>query len=336
MAVENIANRNSNNYNLIRLILALIVAFGHGALIFKLPIYFDLFKIPSVGLFFFISGIFVSQSLLKSRSIKSFLFKRIARIYPAAWFVILFSIVVLGFLTTTCSSSYFFSSGETWRYILENAILFKMEFFHSCIFIGSPLSNQVNASLWSLQYEVVAYVTLLIIGIIGLTKKPKWLLTGVIIIVLLGTWLQLGLTSWSMGNVYFVGLVMATFFLLGVFAFYSKKVIELKPLLVLCCILGLVILYFIPVFSFLMIPSYCYLTLFIGSKMKPLKWSWIKRNDISYGVYLLHFPLFQFFRSLELDVGYGFTLGLMTTILIAIFSWKIIEQPSMRWVRIKS
>ena len=285
MAVINIANRHTNNFNLVRLALALIVAFGHGALIFQIPMYFDWLKIPAVGIFFFLSGIFVSQSFERSPSIKSFLLKRVARIYPAAWFVILCSIFIFGWLQTSCSSTEYFTSSETWRYILENATLFKMEFFHTCLFFSSPLVNQVNASLWSLQYEVIAYTLLLIAGIIGVIKYPRHLIFVVLCLMLVGTLIQHDLVSWRIGNGWLVGMVMAVFFMLGVIVYFERFELPLKPIYLILSIVGLIVLSMVPILSFLTIPLYCYIALYLGSKLKLPKWNWVQHNDISYGIY---------------------------------------------------
>lgn len=335
MAVENIADRGSNNYNLVRLVLAWIVAVGHGALILELPIYYDLFKIPAVGIFFFISGIFVSLSLENSASVKLFVLKRIARIYPAAWFTILCAVFLFGLLSSTCSFLNLISSRETWHYLLDNALLFKMEFYHSCLFAKSPLTHQVNASLWSLQYEVIAYTGLLFLGVVGFIKYPKWILAGIVGLLIVGTLVQFDIIDLALSNFVFVGIVMSTFFLFGVYAYFAKFIIKLNWSLFLTSILVLIVLNFIPELHVFTIPFYCYLALFIGSKLKLPKWNWIKNNDISYGVYLLHFPIFQFFQSLPWSSIAAFSVALIVTFLLALFSWKLIEQPSMRWIRAK-
>ena len=335
MALQNIAVRRSNNYNLIRLILALIVAFGHGAVIFDLPLYLDLLKIPAVGLFFFISGIFVSQSLVHSSSKRSFIKKRVARIYPAAWFVILLSIFVLGIFTTSCEWKSYLSSQQTFAYLLENATLFRMEFFHDCLFDASPLSNQVNASLWSLQYEVVAYSGLMIIGIFGLTKRRAWLniiLIGLIMIHILSDFRLLPI---RIPGFIQTGLVMGTFFMLGVTAYFTPFEIKLKWSIAIICVISLLVLTVVPGLQVLTIPLYCYLILFIGSGIELPKIDFIQRNDLSYGIYLIHFPVFQSVQSASMSPIISFGIGLFVMVVVAYISWKFIEYPSIRFAREK-
>lgn len=57
----------------------------------------------------------------------------------------------------------------------------------------------------------------------------------------------------------------------------------------------------------------------------------LKRNDISYGVYLFHMPII----NLTLFLGYSndpylFFWVLLATILTAIISWKLVEQPALK------
>src|SRR5690606_19253145 len=66
--------------------------------------------------FFVISGYLIYQSLERSSSVKSYLKKRIRRVFPALFVVVFLATFVLGSLRTTLPLSQYLSSSSTWLY----------------------------------------------------------------------------------------------------------------------------------------------------------------------------------------------------------------------------
>jgi len=56
----------------------------------------------------------------------------------------------------------------------------------------------------------------------------------------------------------------------------------------------------------------------------------LKRNDVSYGIYIYHMPIFNCIISLGLIGNLGLLSGLLLTVLFAIFSWQFIEKPFLQ------
>ena len=56
----------------------------------------------------------------------------------------------------------------------------------------------------------------------------------------------------------------------------------------------------------------------------------IKRNDISYGVYIYHMPVVNFIMVIGHEGGNGLALALISTIIIAVLSWFIVERPILK------
>ena len=63
------------------------------------------------------------------------------------------------------------------------------------------------------------------------------------------------------------------------------------------------------------------------------------QNDVSYGIYLYHFPIFQIIYNYQIykgdDTNYIITIPIVFAIsmLFAIFSWNLIEKPSIDFAR---
>ena len=60
----------------------------------------------------------------------------------------------------------------------------------------------------------------------------------------------------------------------------------------------------------------------------------LRRNDISYGVYLYHMPVVNLLLALGLGGTVGsLLLAMAATILLALFSWVVVEKPALRLKR---
>src|SRR5690348_2467458 len=101
-----IASGRQNNFQLLRLIAAVMVVEAHSHYLLyddsKEAYYNQPFHISYLGLpsFFFLSGLLVTQSLYHSASWKRFLWKRILRIYPAACLSVLAAALIMGPIIT--------------------------------------------------------------------------------------------------------------------------------------------------------------------------------------------------------------------------------------------
>ena len=117
---------HKNNYNLLRLIGAILVIVSHSFDLVQSeylePIaYFskDKLECSGVGLtiFFFISGYFVTGSAVMSNSKSEFILKRIRRIYPALIGFVLISVFIAGPLLTILPLNVYYSENDTWQYL---------------------------------------------------------------------------------------------------------------------------------------------------------------------------------------------------------------------------
>lgn len=119
MLLENILKKGNNNLDLFRLIAACMVIFGHAYAL--LPGYgadpigkllgFDYSGSLAVKIFFFISGMLVTSSLLQKRSISQYVSARFFRIWPALIVVLLITTFILGpFFYNIANLGLFFQS----------------------------------------------------------------------------------------------------------------------------------------------------------------------------------------------------------------------------------
>jgi peptidoglycan/LPS O-acetylase OafA/YrhL len=152
--------RRENSLDLIRLISASLVILGHSYAIvgsgaepmarWNGSVYSGLF---ALHVFFFISGLLVTNSFLHKPDIVRWMFSRILRIIPALCVCLILTTFVLGPLATTLPVRQYLTDHGTWDYFLGNLFLLNTRFLLPGVFAGN-VDKAVNGPLWSLYLEV--------------------------------------------------------------------------------------------------------------------------------------------------------------------------------------
>ncbi|MBN9382549.1 MAG: acyltransferase [Chitinophagaceae bacterium] len=328
-----IASDKQNNFQLLRLIAAVMVMENHSHLLLydkTRDAYNSLyFHISHLGLpsFFFLSGLLVTQSLDHSSSWKHFLWKRILRIYPAACLSVLAAALIMGPVVTTLPLKEYFLSPLLYRYLatcslLHISFLLPGVFSHSVL--GSPA---VNASLWTVSMELKLYIGLLLTWQIPVVWRKRLWPPLIIAAIVCYTWkvqyIPVFYRPWFTFGVQFLS---------GTLCYhYKDKIIIpsygmiLIPLLILFSIWLHIWLYT----AYLLIPA---LVICAGAFAVP----WIKKitpkPDLSYGIYVFAFPVQQLVANYLHPAGplQMLTLSLIAVCPLAILSWYAVEKKALQ------
>lgn len=328
-----------NNFNLLRMVGALTIMFAHAMFItIGDDINFDTFPvkytlgITTLNLFFVLSGMLVTASWLKHTDIVTYLASRALRIFPGLIVVSFCVAFILGPLVTSLSLVEYFSSLRVWIYWPLTSLL-NPDMTLPGVFEGMPNDAEVNAPLWTLRYEVLLYVGLAIIGLLGWLNRRS-------------TFLNFALTAFSIYLIvtYFTDLRsydaidhlmhFGYAFLIGTcLHIFGDRI----PLDIRLGIIGLA-LSLIMVWNFgleigelLLIPSAamigCWIAYVPGGKIRDYN----GLGDYSYGLYIWHYPIEQtLFSSFNmLTASSLFLVALPVTFVIAVFSWHFIERPAL-------
>ncbi len=343
--VAEVLKRGANNFDLFRLIAALIVIYGHsfstGPDSSRIPDFLLLGAgYNSAGIavkfFFFLSGILVADSLLNKRSILQFLFARFFRIWPALIFLVLITVFVVGPLVTNNPVSSYFLNPETYSYIKHQLLM--QTWGNSGIgytalpgvFDFNKYPSLINASLWTLPAEVGCYLFLLGAFTFGLLNK-KFTFFFLILIVL---------DSLLSSRIIFLNLpinnedfsYLPFCFSIGVLiAVYKEKVsISLNT------VIGCLLFYYFFRNTFYE-RFFFYLLVFLGIfYIASLDWIITKFKlpfDISYGVYLWGF-IIQQILAFEFPGVVGtphFLMSAAVSIIMGLISWFLIEKNSIKF-----
>ncbi|WP_066966554.1 acyltransferase family protein [Rhizorhabdus dicambivorans] len=185
-----------NNFDAIRLAMALLVVFSHSfALRFGTEDFEPMslatnghYNSGNVGVwvFFVISGFLIAHSHERSTSIGSYAAKRIRRIYPAY----LVATSACAFLVTPLFAppGWSLTAAEAARTIGANLLLAN-HFPIPDLFAGNPVPA-VNGALWSIRFEFLCYIGVALSGLVALRLRRHVLPLVYVAIVLTWCWLD--------------------------------------------------------------------------------------------------------------------------------------------------
>jgi len=328
-----------NNFDFIRFIAASSVIFSHSYVIaptqFVEPlVYMSNNKIAigqfSVMVFFIISGYLIPQSYLRSKSVIDYLSARFLRIIPGLFIVLLVSVFLVGPVVTNLSIIEYFSDSQSYSY-LQKVLLFRGQEGLPGVFENNFFKNAVNGSLWTISYEFLMYLFVIVVGLFFQKKYIK----SVILIIL---------TVLVFHNLFYKIdlLIFSFYFLLGYLAYYFRRFINLRfPYLIvsLCLIYASFNLIDHRLISNLIITlPVTYIILYI-SFLPNLRFNdMAKYGDFSYGVYLYGFLnqqiLAHFYPSW--NNFQNFLIGFLCSLICAFFSWHLIEKKALSSKKILS
>lgn len=341
-----LAQGRDNNFNLIRILAALAVLVSHS---FAVSLGFDeaepgrvsLQLTPgdvAVDVFFVISGFLVTGSLLARASVREFVWARVLRIYPALLTMVVVVVFVLGPLMSTISAGSYFASPLTWIFLVKNSTAFiSIGKFLPGVFEDLPYPSEVNASLWTLFYEVSMYEWLLAFWLVGggLARRfgtPRGklffgLINGACIVAMLA---YLGVRLHHPGFHPFLRLFY--FFFTGA-ALYAHR--GRVPLSWPACLAVLVAMLLATSSATAFFVVYTiglpYVVLFVAHAPGGALRRYNRLGDYSYGIYIFAYPIQQTLVSFNpgLQPLALIVASLGVTLPLAVISWHLIERPAL-------
>ena len=336
-----------NNFDFLRLALAVLVIFSHS---FPLGAGSEVheplrvlthgqmtFGAFAVDLFFVMSGFLIAGSAERSRSIGSFLKKRVSRIYPA--FVV--SAVLMALVVLPLASGTF--AGASWPVRLMDFVLqtLRLQEFHvSGAFAHNPYPGVLNGSVWSIQYEFWCYLGVALMAAVGLLRQRGWVLACFVVSVAISVAFQT--QGWILGGK-FAGKVLGSpqlwarllpFYLAGVVFYLFRDRIKLHTWAASLALVALLAASWVHVGWTAVFPfAGAYLVFYVAfARWIPLQRTG-RFGDFSYGTYLYAFPIEQL---LVMAFGHAvapwllFVIATPLTLLAAVVSWYAVERWFLR------
>jgi peptidoglycan/LPS O-acetylase OafA/YrhL len=276
-----------------------------------------------VLIFFAISGYLNTVSVVRHKSMLTFLISRGLRIYPGLIVCILFTVTLGAFVVL----DFRYFNYQLLSFIGKNITLFfgDQSEVAGAVFIGNDSPNALEFSLWTLVYEVKMYV-LLAICFAAFRFRPNMPLVisacGICLICLISFsafddfWLK---GFWLKGGAMFLaGSLIATIQLLKSLRVGVAAVVGLSCLFAILGN-GLLAWYMLLAASFILIGA----IRLPPSVRLPL--------DLSYGIYIYAFPIQQLGLMITSNFWIALLFSTTVTLLLALLSTIFVERPAQRF-----
>jgi peptidoglycan/LPS O-acetylase OafA/YrhL len=331
----------SNNFTAMRIVFALMVLYGHAIVIPMGKPYVGAWGLTvdfvvqcALDGFFILSGYMITASAMKTTDISRYTASRFFRIFPGLIAAVLIVFAVYPFFTSLSQAEYW-TSAETWTFPL--VMIGQVDPLAGLpgTFENSPVGHSANGPLWTIRYELMAYLGVGILTVLGLYRN-KWLVV-----------LWAGLTCLAGALVLTFGYsgpgeatitTLARFgpaFMIGAFFFAARAHVRITPAFIALAGVAALAAHNLAI-------GWMVLDIFLASACLWLGHAHIRgrigeavRNveDISYGLYILHWPIGL--------VAFALLPGLNTTQLALIMApaailagWVLreaVEKPALAW-----
>ncbi|CAM3698663.1 Acyltransferase family protein [Vibrio aerogenes CECT 7868] len=342
-----------NNFNLIRFIAASLVLFSHG---FALTGHAEPLSTSlhmtwgsiAVDIFFITSGFLITGSYLNRNHLLHFTAARFLRIYPALLAAIGFCIVT-GAMLTPLSLPDYLANGQTHEFILKNMTLFSgAGFLLPGVFTDLPFPYVVNASLWTLPYEVWMYAILALLMIMTtmLNRYISFLSMKRVFLVVASVAIMTHIVhhflpaapaapaSSSAPPVIENFIRMFSMFFAGAALYIWRDKIYLSATWLYggLCVLLLCAFWQQDVFFVIYCLILPLLLLMLAYLPNGRIRSFNRFGDYSYGIYIYAFPVQQLIATWLPGVSVPVMAGLsfVLTLMLAMISWHLIEKKALR------
>jgi peptidoglycan/LPS O-acetylase OafA/YrhL len=336
---------HENNFNLVRLSLAILVMFYHAFVLNTLranaldPLSEILSGLANtnsgeiaVDIFFVISGIFVTQSWLRDPDLFRFAIRRFARIVPGLFICVT--------LTTLIAVLFFSKQGwrgllelPPWQFVFENSLLHRLrkvtapeEWEIPGVYYNLNI-RLLNGSLWTLVWEGRFYVFLGLTGAAALITPRQWFV-GIAIFCLLVAQLHPELIAGFLWEPR-----LLSFFMSGVLVQCLAHQMTIKGRHI-GCVIAYSFLFYKSAEFFTIALLFGVIALWIGGIQKALI-PHIQRHDYSFGVYIYHWPIMQMLRMELSPIGPIplFFAAMPLVLSLSVLSWHYVERPATKFAQ---
>jgi peptidoglycan/LPS O-acetylase OafA/YrhL len=332
--------KTENNIDFARLFASILVLISHGYSLSNReePLYV-FSQILSLGglavyIFFILSGYLIARSWVSDPNVWRFFVRRALRLLPALYGFLLVADLLIGPAFTTLPLPEFFSHDNLVRFVKE----FDVSDLQGTLpgtFATNPLAGAFNGSLWTIQYEVACYLSLLVLGIVG-ALRSRWLAAG-LAVILFAAYVY-GTSSSFAGHFLYIDAVQA--FDLAAMFFYAAAIYKWRDqswvrsnlwivLTVAACV-------FMKGFALLVALHVVLPPAVLALTLRETRYiSGVGRfGDYSYGLYIYSFPAQQivmYFLAGRISLIVFDMISFAGAFACAFVSWHLVEKKALGW-----
>lgn len=324
-----------NHFGLLRLVLALAVVVSHAFSVatgrvedepWAQSTGFTLGE-HAVNGFFAISGFLVTMSYDR-RGWRDYLVARTLRIAPGLIAATLVVALGLGAALTRLDLGAYFADPQLRRFITGTLTTFKSASALPGVFDRNPLPFPMG-TVWTLKYETLCYLGVLVGGLIGLLARPRLALAAGGLLLVAAVAREVVAPEGPKGVE--TALRLPLIFLAGGLIYLFRERVRLSLPGLALVLLALVLLSPTPLYKPALYLATAWGVLVLALDPLLTRWRSEPSADLSYGVYLYGWPIQQASYALFPAAGalMLFWPALIVTVAVAWLSWHLVEKPAL-------
>lgn len=337
--LEKRLSERRNYFNHVRLVLAVTVCIDHAGLIIEGQAGTELVQLFGVSLgyiavngFFVLSGLLICRSLDRSGLTLGYFAARLLRLYPA---LIVFALLASLIVGPIVAQGAYWSDPNLLYYPLNVMIFGDTAGSPPGFYPENPYPLEYASPLWTLRYEFLCYMAAPLLILSGLHRRPVIMLAMTIVAGLAVIIVAPASPRFEAHSVIVHSLRFGFSFLLGMTLWSWRRhynprawhIVSAVVLFVVCAVLDLGMDFS----ATLLIAA---ITLWFGLLPREGH-SASGETDVSYGLYIWHYPVMQILVGSFAVTSSYMLLGLGTaiTLVMASLSWTLIEKPALKFKR---
>ena len=344
------AAKDANSYGVVRLAAAIAVIFTHAfGVVGGWEAAEPLVALTgwslaahAVHVFFALSGFMIAASWERSTGWLDFAVARLLRIMPALIAVNMAIVLIGGVWLTTAAPSDYWTIANVGTFLAGTMLSFSVGIELDGVFANNPMPGSVNIPIWTIRFEVICYVTLMVFmaavavlrlrGLARLIPVAPVLAVSALVITVSGEPEHFGFAP-QLARFAFV-------FYLGVALWIARDMVPIRRDIALALALPVAVAVWseLPFRYPVMIAATAYWSFWLGSLRMGSLQRWASATDLSYGVYIMGF----FIQQWLVEAMPGMTVmqnALAATglaLATAWISWTFVEKPALTLRRVRA
>jgi peptidoglycan/LPS O-acetylase OafA/YrhL len=297
--------------------------------------------------FFAMSGFLITWSWFRHPVLRTFFLARGLRILPGLWVCLVitaFVIAPVGVLIQGGAAGKLLLSLEPIKYVLSNSGVMMLKTDVGGTPEGVPWPGQWDGSLWTLAFELLCYIAIAALGVVGLLRR-RWLIPALLALTLWWS-ASLGPTTGfaeeppipgrpidPAAMTLFIQQSTARFavmFFAGALLYQLRNVLPARWSLAAISVVIVLASSLLPNYRLVAAVPLAYALIVSGALIRT-KWLNL-RTDLSYGVYIYAWPIQQLLVICGLAFLNPFVFAIvaaLATLPMAALSWFVVEKPAL-------
>lgn len=327
-----------NNFELLRFVFAFIVFLVNAHVLSgaePLSLLSSLFSSEiAVKSFFVVSGFLIFMSYENTQNAKEFFIKRVRRIYPAYFFIVVASALFGGIFSSYAWNGYL--SLSVLKFIVANSLFLNfLQPTLPSLFENNPL-QAVNGALWTLKIEVMFYffVPLAVTAFRKIGRMPVIIGLYVVSVLYSAAMIELarrtGTDSYLELQRQLPG--QLAFFMAGAAGYYYFQYLEKYGIwLAAIAVAAFTVQAWLPWMAIQ--PAALAILVVYFACVFPCVGNFGKYGDFSYGIYIVHFPILQTLiaqRVFKDSPWLMLSIAGVLVVSIAVLLWHRLEKAFLR------